>query len=76
MFDNKVPAHFNRSGRFQNFSNKSLRDFYVVSIKSSFFYVVSMKPNESYRFVTFYYSNVVVFCDFYHVCANVNKDIC
>ena len=24
MFDNKVPAHFNRSGRFQNFSNKNL----------------------------------------------------
>ena len=35
-----------------------------------------MKPNESYTFVTFYYSNVVSFCDFYHVCANVNKNIC
>ena len=76
MFANKVPEHFNRFGRLQIFSNKNLiSKTFVVSINIGFFYVVSVKPNESYRVVTFFYSSVVFFCNFYYVCPNPSKNI-
>ena len=72
MFGIKVPAHINRFGRLQNFSNRNLicKTFYVVSTKSGFFYMVSM-----YRSLTFLFKCFLFFCDFYHVCANVSKNI-
>ena len=41
MFDNKIPTHFKRFGKFQNNFNKKchLQDFNVMSIKTM--------PNET-----------------------------
>ena len=77
MFGNTVPEQFNRFGRLQIFSNKNLISktfMWFLLTLVSFFYVVSVKPNESYKVVTFFYSSVVFFCNFYHVCPNPSRN--
>ena len=62
MFGNTVPEQFNRFGRLQIFSNKNLISktfMWFLLTLVSFFYVVSVKPNESYRVVTFFYSTIL-----------------